>query len=137
MTQSTPQLSFFLHMSRAHAIVSRAFDRGLPGGLGLNDFIILYHLSNAADERMRRTDLAEKLGLTQSGVTRMLLPMEKIGLVKREESEFDGRVSFVKLASGGKRLLSEAMESAELRAEELLGKNVRKTEELTALLSSF
>jgi len=114
------QLKFFVNLAQVQAIIVRALDRSMDGGLGFNDFIILYHLSQAPNERMRRTDLAEKVALTPSGVTRMLLPMEKIGLVKRESSDTDGRVSYVKLAPGGKRLLDETLESAEAMAEELL-----------------
>jgi DNA-binding MarR family transcriptional regulator len=50
----------------------------------------------------------------------MLLPMEKLGMLKRENSEDDGRVSYVKLASGGRRLLDETLEEAEILSEELL-----------------
>ena len=113
------RLHFFLSLAEAHAKIVHVFDRRL-GGLGFSDFVLLYHLHEAEGEKMRRVDLAEKMGMTASGITRMLLPMEKIGWIKREESKEDARVSFVKLAPGGKRLFSEAIERAELVAEELL-----------------
>ncbi len=69
---------------------------------------------------MRRVDLAEKIGLTASGITRLLAPMEKIGLIQREPDARDARVSFVMLAPGGKRLLSERLERAELLADEVI-----------------
>lgn len=119
MTEQTP-LSFFIHLARAQAIIARTFDRSLQGGLGLNEFVILHHLFGAEDQKMRRIDLADKIGLTASGVTRILLPMEKLGMVKREANTLDARVSFVKLAAGGKRLYAEAVESAEEVASELL-----------------
>ncbi len=37
----------------------------------------LYYLERAPGGRLRRVDLAERLGLTASGVTRSLLPLEK------------------------------------------------------------
>ncbi|MEI7621517.1 MAG: MarR family winged helix-turn-helix transcriptional regulator, partial [Candidatus Moraniibacteriota bacterium] len=95
------------------------FDAGL-GGLGLSEFIILQHLSLASGEKMRRIDLACKIGLTASGITRLLLPMEKIGLVKSGESENDARARFVMIAAGGKRKLEEATERMELLLKELL-----------------
>ena len=132
------QLKFFVNLAQVQAIIVRALDRSMDGGLGFNDFIILYHLSQAPNERMRRTDLAEKVALTPSGVTRMLLPMEKIGLVKRESSDTDGRVSYVKLAPGGKRLLGETLESAEAMAEELLPTvRISKPTELKDIFSLF
>jgi DNA-binding MarR family transcriptional regulator len=132
------QLKFFVNLAQVQAIIVRALDRSMDGGLGFNDFIILYHLSQAPSERMRRTDLAEKVALTPSGVTRMLLPMEKIGLVKRESSDTDGRVSYVKLAPGGKRLLDETLESAEAMAEELLpSMKIGKLADLQDIFSLF
>ena len=120
MAKATPALKFLLSMARAQAVMTRRFDSKLGGGIGFTDFLILYQLSLAEEGRMRRIDLAEKVGITASGITRLLPPMEKIGLVKREESKFDARVSIVALAPGGKRLLEERLEKAELLAEEAL-----------------
>ncbi|HWQ59649.1 MAG TPA: MarR family transcriptional regulator [Candidatus Fimivivens sp.] len=114
-----PSMRFFIDLARIQAVLNRRFDSGL-GGLGLSEFIILFHLDEAGKEGMRRVDLAEKIGLTASGVTRLLLPMEKIGLVKREANRDDARSSLVMIAPGGKRKLEEGTERAELLAEELV-----------------
>jgi len=119
MSNINISVEFFLILARTQAILSRRFDAGL-GGLGLNEFMILYYLSIAEDEKMRRIDLANKVGLTASGVTRLLAPMEKIGLITRESNAQDARVSYVALAPGGKRHLVEGMERAELLADEIL-----------------
>jgi len=101
----------------------------------LSELVILYHLSQSANQTMRRIDLANKVGLTASGITRLLLPMEKIGLIKKEANAHDARVSHVVLASGGKTKLSEGIERMELFCEELIPSNkIKKTEELSALL---
>ena len=126
MTQISKQLKFFLQLSRVQALVARAFDRHLGVGIGFSDFVILYYLSQAPEEKMRRIDLAEKVALSASGITRLLLPMEKIGLVAREASTSDARVSYVKLAPGGKRLLEESLEEAELLSKEFLPKTEMK-----------
>ena len=120
MIKASPQLKFFLKIARVQALVARSFDRSLGVGIGFTDFVILYYLSQSPDEKMRRIDLAEKVALSASGITRLLLPMEKIGLVKRESSASDARVSFVKLAPGGKRLLQESLYKAELISAEFL-----------------
>jgi DNA-binding MarR family transcriptional regulator len=99
--------------------MARRFDSAL-NGIGFSDFMILYHLSQAKEEKMRRVDLAEKVGLTASGVTRLLVPMEKIGLVKRQANKQDARVSFVVLTPVGKRKLTESLEDAEYLAQEVL-----------------
>ncbi len=120
MKEISPQLQFFINLSQTWSKATRVFDSRLVGGLGFNELVILYHLSQSPDERSRRIDLAEKIGLTPSGITRMLIPMEKLGMIKRETEERDARVSYVKLASGGKRLLIETIEKAELLSEEIL-----------------
>ncbi len=110
-----PSLSFVLSLARLNAILSR---KGFLS-LGFSDFVILHHLAQAPEEKMRRIDLAECVGLTASGITRMLLPMEKIGLVEREVHPTDARVSFVVLAKGGKRLYEESLESVEMVSEKI------------------
>jgi DNA-binding MarR family transcriptional regulator len=83
--------------------------------------------SRAKEEKMRRIDLAESVGLTASGITRLLAPMEKIGLVKREQNAHDARVSFVVLAAGGKRKLQEAIDDAERLADDMLSSAKQKS----------
>ena len=119
MTTITPSLKLFLNLATVQAVMSRRFD-GRLGSLGLTEFLILFHLARAKDGKMRRIDLAESIGLTASGVTRLLAPMEKIGLVKREKNTADARVSFVTLASGGRSALENAIENAEDLAKSAL-----------------
>jgi DNA-binding MarR family transcriptional regulator len=111
--------SFFISLAKLSAVLTRKFDGSLMG-LGFSEFIILYHLAGEKGESMRRVDLAEKLGLTASGVTRLLAPMEKVGYIKRDTNPFDARESLVKLATGGKRKMQEVLERAELLCESLL-----------------
>jgi DNA-binding MarR family transcriptional regulator len=134
MVKINESVKFFLNLAKLQAVISRRLDSGL-GGLGFNEFIILYHLSQAKDEKLRRIDLAEKVGLTASGVTRILLPMEKVGFVKSGENEQDARVRFVKLAAGGKTKLVEAIERIELFADETIpGDKVKKIKELSEIV---
>ncbi len=119
MENLSPSVQVFLELAKAQTILTRRFDAGL-GGLGLNEFMILHQLHISTDETLRRIDLADNVGLTQSGITRLLAPMEKIGLVKRKACAEDARVSYVVLAPGGKRKYEEAVERAEMICEELL-----------------
>ncbi len=119
MKNLSPSLKLFLNIAIVQTTASRRFD-GRLGGLSLTEFIILFHLANAPHGKMRRVDLAEYTGLTASGITRLLAPMEKIGLVKREADAQDARVSFVSIAAGGKRMLEESIENAEEMAARLL-----------------
>lgn len=136
MSTISSSLQFFIQLAKTKTVLARRFDNRLSfHGLGFSDFMILYHLSQAPEEKLRRTDLAEKIGLTASGITRMLLPMEKIGLIKREASDHDARVSYVSLAAGGKRLWNESLESAEVLSEDLLPESkIKKYEDCSDLL---
>ncbi len=130
-------VGFLLQLAKVNAVFTRKLDARL-GGIGFTEFVLMHHISQAEGGRMRRTDLAEKLGLTASGVTRLLLPMEKIGLVRREADKNDARVSYVTLGAGGKQKLAEGMERAELFVEEIIpaGK-LKKLEDVTKLLAEI
>lgn len=117
----SPEIKFFLNLGKTQTILNHRFDRGL-GGLGFNEFLLLFYLNQANEQRMRRVDLAEKIGLTASGVTRLLLPMEKIGLVKSGPTDSDARVRFVLLSASGRQKMFEALERLEFLAEEIIPK---------------
>lgn len=125
MKTVNPSVRFFINLAKAQTVLSNRFDRGL-GGLGFSEFLILFHLSQADNQKMRRVDIADKIGMTASGVTRLLLPMEKIGLVKSGANEQDARVRYVSLASGGKEQLNEALERIEVLSEELIPESQAK-----------
>jgi DNA-binding MarR family transcriptional regulator len=125
MKPASNSLKFILNLTRIQSLLHRRFDGGL-GGLGLSEFMILYHLACAPDKKLRRIDLAGKVGLTASGVTRLLLPMEKIGLINKETNPNDARVSFVMLAPGGKLKLEDGLERAELLTEEIIPDDKKK-----------
>jgi len=110
-------VKFLLNLSRAQSSLVKRFDAGMGNGIGFNEFLILFYLSQAPEQKMRRIDLAEKVGLTASGVTRLLLPMEKIGLVTGGSVEEDARVRSVILSKGGKQKLSDALKRFEFLAD--------------------
>jgi len=80
-------------------------------GLTINDYEALLHLSRAEEGRMRRVDLAGRLLLTASGVTRLLDGLEAAGLVERASCKSDRRVSYAVLTEEGRAKLREASES--------------------------
>ncbi len=134
MSKLNPSITFCFGLAKFQAEINRRLDARL-GGIGFNECIILYILSQAENEKMRRIDLAEKIGLTASGITRLLLPMEKIGLVKRESNKLDARVSYVVLAPGGKNKLTEALERLEIFCEDFIPvQKTKKIEEFSKLL---
>lgn len=77
-------------------------------GLTLNDYEVLLYLSRAPDRRLRRVDLAERVLLTPSGITRLLDGLESAGLVAKAECESDARVTYAVLTDAGHERLEAA-----------------------------
>ncbi|MFE9433641.1 MarR family winged helix-turn-helix transcriptional regulator [Streptomyces sp. NPDC006640] len=104
-----------LRLMRAQAALVKRFDARLSGlhGVSLADFTLLLRLSQAPGDRMRRVDLAEALGLTASGVTRGLVPLERIGLVRRDADARDARVAYAALTDTGRERLAEMRATAD------------------------
>ena len=117
-------LEFCLRLTRAYATLTRRLDNALSSlhGLSFSDFMILYYLARAPGARLRRIDLAERLGVTASGVTRSLLPLEKIGLVSRQTDPRDARVGYATLTESGQQQLNYALTSIEPIAKEAIQK---------------
>jgi DNA-binding MarR family transcriptional regulator len=133
-------LDFCLRLAKAHATLVRRFDRrlGTLHGLSLGDFILLLNLSTAPGGKLRRIDLAEKLGLSASAVTRSLIPLERIGLVTRQRDLRDARVGYALLTKAGQRVLQESISSAEVVSEDAIPeKNSPRLRSLSELLSQI
>lgn len=136
MSTISQELKLLLNLSIVQTIITKRFDARLQNhGVSLNEFMILHHLANAQDEKLRRTDVAEKVGLTASGITRMLSPLEKLGYVKREANSRDARVSYVKLANAGKKIYLEAIATAEATTGQIMTSvKSKKLDELQRML---
>ncbi|MER6028084.1 MarR family transcriptional regulator [Streptomyces sp. NPDC001851] len=124
-----------LRLVRAQAAVVRRFDARLSAlhGVSLADFTLLLRLGEAPGGRMRRVDLAEALGLTASGVTRGLAPLERIGLVTREADARDARVAYASLTTTGRRRLREMRATAEETATEIFTAPALSAEDIARL----
>ncbi|MFR9800560.1 MarR family winged helix-turn-helix transcriptional regulator [Streptomyces sp. MS06] len=129
-----------LRLVRAQVALVKRFDTSLSGlhGVSLADFTMLLRLGQAPGGRMRRVDLAGKLGLTASGVTRGLAPLERIGLVMRETDARDGRVAYAALTDTGRERLTDMLATAEQVAAEIFAAPLWSKEDighLSALLT--
>lgn len=98
-----PELEAFARLARAHTILRRELESEVltPRGLTMSDFEALLHLSKADDTRLRRIDLADRLMLTPSGVTRLLDGLGAAGLVENVHCEDDARVTWARLTEEG------------------------------------
>jgi DNA-binding MarR family transcriptional regulator len=88
-----------VHLSQ---LLLRQLDRDLTAfGLNGRDYEILVELSEAPDQRMRMTDLADATSQSRSRLSHQVSRMEKRGLVRRDDCEGDKRGTFAVLTAGG------------------------------------
>jgi DNA-binding MarR family transcriptional regulator len=107
------QLESWVSFLRAHAAITRELSAQLQRehDLTLNDYEVLLHLSRAEGGRMRRVDLAERVVLTASGITRLLEGLERAGYVRKESCASDARVSYAAITDEGSEKLHAAAET--------------------------
>ena len=67
------------------------------------------HLEQAPLHRLSRVELAKRMHVSASTVTRMAAPLEKIGVVARQTDERDARLAFVVLTEPGLEKVHEAL----------------------------
>lgn len=86
----------------------------LEHGMSLSSYEVLLHLHDAPDCALRMGQLAERLFLSRSGLTRLIDRLVKAGLVERAECESDRRGSYARLTAEG-RARFEAARPTHLR----------------------
>ncbi len=85
-------------------------DRELQGGAGLTlgEYEVLVHLSEMPGMAMRMSELASRLLLSRSGLTRRIDGLVQEGLVDRQPCDDDGRGAMAVLTPRGLALLERA-----------------------------
>lgn len=78
------------------------------GHVPIEWYDVLIHLSEAPEERMRLSALADAILLSRSGLTRLVDRMETAGLLRREVCPDDRRGSFAILTDVGRDALERA-----------------------------
>jgi DNA-binding MarR family transcriptional regulator len=128
--QIPPAVRAWTRLLRAYASTTRQLSVELQDehGLTLNDYEALYVLSGASGRRMKRVDLARRLMLTPSGVTRMLEGLEGAGLVERAACDSDLRVTYAQLTEAGAAKVEAASCGHEGSIRTLLGEHFTETE---------
>jgi DNA-binding MarR family transcriptional regulator len=93
-----------------HAAVVRRLERILEQDqhLPLAWYDVLLELNGAPERRLRMQDLAAKVVLSRSRVSRVVDEMVRAGLVRREPDPTDGRASFAVLTDNGRSALRRA-----------------------------
>ncbi|MEO7497605.1 MAG: MarR family winged helix-turn-helix transcriptional regulator [Massilia sp.] len=124
MTTTTDRAvsDFCLRLVRTQQLVQRRLDLALgeQHGLSFGDFNLLQALASAPDGALRRIDLAKRLGTTAYGVTQLLVPMEKVGLVRRHNETGNASLKQTSITAAGAQLLAHATVTAHETCSELL-----------------
>ena len=100
--------------------------------IGLTDYRALAHLSRASDKELRVNDLAQRIGLNQSSVTRLVSRLEAKNLTYRDTCPDDGRGVYAVITEQGETLLREVRGAYEERVRSLLGNMATHHPELDA-----
>lgn len=107
---SARELSVWRTFLRAHASVTRRLEHDLAAGhmLPLPSYDVLLQLAESPQRRLRMTDLADRVLLSRSGLTRLVDRLAADGLVDREPCPSDARGTFTVLTEAGLARLREA-----------------------------
>ena len=95
---------------RALVVVPKALDEDLDEAerLSVNEYGVLMFLSESEDRQLRLGDLADRMTLTLSGITRLVTRLAADGLVERRRCQDDGRGFYAVLTPEGQDRLERA-----------------------------
>lgn len=118
---ASPSFSAILSLLIANARLEERFSNGLGSlhGFALKEVLLLMHLERAPRRRLSRIDLAKRLYVSPSTVTRMATPLEKLGVVGREADPRDARLAYVVLTKAGQELVTNARATLEVMAGDI------------------
>jgi len=107
---SQAELRAWQALLHAHHDVVEKLDAELRAehGLSFSDYDVLLRLGRASGHRLRMTELAEKVMLSPSGLTRAVDRLVDEGLVQRARFPGDGRVTLARLTDKGRHALLRA-----------------------------
>jgi DNA-binding MarR family transcriptional regulator len=90
-------------MLEVHATVTRALDAQMQAehGLSVSAYEVLMFLADEPDHRLRMAQIADRVLLSRSGLTRLVDRLVALGLVRRNPCADDGRGSYAELTDEG------------------------------------
>jgi DNA-binding MarR family transcriptional regulator len=115
---------------RASMTLRRALEAQLLAEhrMTISDYEALLVLRDAEEGAMRRVDLAQRLLLSPSGVTRLLEGLQELGLVENAECTHDKRVSYAVITADGRKALDCATEARHEALRKALGGQLTRVE---------
>ena len=125
---------------RAHATLVRRLEGELVAehDLALPSYDVLVQLSEAPDRRLRMTELAERVLLSRSGLTRLVDRLARDGLVAREACPDDARGTLAVLTDDEFERLRTAWPTHLRGVAEHLGRlSPEEVDQLTLLMAKL
>ena len=110
MARVDPRLQPWIVFLRAHAAVSRALEAELEAeqAMSLADYEALIQLAHADGRRLRMSELADRMILTRSGISRLVDRLEAGHYVERVACSTDARGAYAVLTEVGYERLQAA-----------------------------
>ena len=107
---SADELAAWRGFLRAHSELTQRLDAELRAehDLPLSSYEVLLFLNDAPDGSLRMSQLADRVLLSRSGLTRLVDRLQKRGLVARADSPDDGRGCLALITDGGRELFATA-----------------------------
>ncbi len=107
---SETELRAWQALLHAHQQVTRTLDAELRAehGISMADYDVLLRLARAPERTLRMTELAERVMMSPSGLTRVVDRLVEAGLVRRDRVEKDARVMLACLTDQGRQVLRRA-----------------------------
>jgi DNA-binding MarR family transcriptional regulator len=100
---SDQQLAAWRGMLQVHAEVTQLLDAQMRAehGMSVSSYEVLMFLAEAPDRRLRMSQIADRVLLSRSGLTRLVDRLVQLGYVTRCAAEADGRGSYAELTDAG------------------------------------
>ena len=97
-------------MLRVHAEVTNELDAQMRAehGLPVSSYEVLMFLADAPERRLRMAEIADRVLLSRSGLTRLVDRLVELGYVTRCAVEGDGRGAYAELTETGLQKLEAA-----------------------------
>ena len=136
-TKTSREQALALTFASAWNLLERRLDHSLGAirGISLAEYRLLRALGDATGAQASRVDLAHAVGLTPSGVTRALRPMEKLGIVSTLKSKRDARLAIAALTPAGREILEDASGVVDDTMKTFLAHSPKAASQLNELLA--
>ncbi|WP_237101538.1 MarR family winged helix-turn-helix transcriptional regulator [Nonomuraea sp. MG754425] len=109
-SMTAEELAVWRMLQRAQVRITRLLEEDLlvAHDLALASYEVLVQLAQAPHRRLRMNDLADRVLLSRSGLTRLIDRLQRDGLVAREACADDARGLYAVLSDLGAARLAEA-----------------------------